>query len=129
MDKDDQVGAVLVAAPPACERCLQVLPGCSVRAPAAAAGQPACSAAAPGATAAAHWRRAAPPCTWPRLTSPPATSPSAPSLAAPLPRHLQGVLLQIFTKPLGDRPTVFFEIIQRLCVLSPPEAPVRTEVV
>ena len=27
----------------------------------------------------------------------------------------QGVLLQIFTKPLGDRPTVFFEIIQRLC--------------
>jgi 4-hydroxyphenylpyruvate dioxygenase len=27
----------------------------------------------------------------------------------------QGVLLQIFTKPLGDRPTVFIEIIQRLC--------------
>lgn len=26
----------------------------------------------------------------------------------------QGVLLQIFTKPLGDRPTVFIEIIQRL---------------
>ncbi len=39
--------------------------------------------------------------------------------------HLQGVLLQIFTKPLGDRPTVFFEIIQRLCVLPPPEEPVR----
>ncbi|KAI3436403.1 hypothetical protein D9Q98_005820 [Chlorella vulgaris] len=30
----------------------------------------------------------------------------------------QGVLLQIFTKPLGDRPTVFFEIIQRLCTLD-----------
>jgi len=26
----------------------------------------------------------------------------------------QGVLLQVFTKPLGDRPTCFFEIIQRL---------------
>ena len=24
----------------------------------------------------------------------------------------QGVLLQIFTKPIGDRPTLFFEIIQ-----------------
>jgi 4-hydroxyphenylpyruvate dioxygenase len=34
----------------------------------------------------------------------------------------QGVLLQIFTKPLGDRPTVFFEIIQRLCALPPPQA-------
>ncbi|KAL4451461.1 hypothetical protein ABPG75_007123 [Micractinium tetrahymenae] len=33
----------------------------------------------------------------------------------------QGVLLQIFTKPLGDRPTVFFEIIQRLCALPLPE--------
>ena len=33
------------------------------------------------------------------------------------------MLLQIFTKPLGDRPTVFFEIIQRLCALPlPPEA-------
>jgi len=30
---------------------------------------------------------------------------------------LQGILLQIFTKPLGDRPTVFFEIIERLCVM------------
>ena len=28
----------------------------------------------------------------------------------------QGVLLQIFTKPLGDRPTVFIEIIERLCL-------------
>lgn len=27
----------------------------------------------------------------------------------------QGVLLQIFTKPLGDRSTIFVEIIQRLC--------------
>eukprot|EP01026_Neomeris_dumetosa_P060640 TRINITY_DN57199_c0_g1_i2.p4 TRINITY_DN57199_c0_g1~~TRINITY_DN57199_c0_g1_i2.p4 ORF type:complete len:114 (-),score=19.53 TRINITY_DN57199_c0_g1_i2:192-533(-) len=26
----------------------------------------------------------------------------------------QGVLLQIFTKPVGDRPTVFLEIIQRI---------------
>lgn len=31
----------------------------------------------------------------------------------------QGILLQIFTKPLGDRPTVFFEIIQRLCPMEP----------
>lgn len=31
----------------------------------------------------------------------------------------QGVLLQIFTKPLGDRPTVFIEIIQRLCEVEP----------
>ena len=30
----------------------------------------------------------------------------------------QGTLLQIFTKPVGDRPTVFLEIIQRVgCVL------------
>jgi 4-hydroxyphenylpyruvate dioxygenase len=27
-------------------------------------------------------------------------------------RDDQGPLLQIFTKPIGDRPTVFFEIIQ-----------------
>ncbi len=27
---------------------------------------------------------------------------------------MQGVLLQIFTKPLSDRPTVFIEIIQRI---------------
>ena len=26
----------------------------------------------------------------------------------------QGVLLQIFTKPIGDRPTAFLEIIQRI---------------
>jgi 4-hydroxyphenylpyruvate dioxygenase len=26
----------------------------------------------------------------------------------------EGVLLQIFTKPIGDRPTFFFEIIQRI---------------
>lgn len=31
----------------------------------------------------------------------------------------QGVLLQIFTKPLGDRPTVFIEIIQRVgCIMT-----------
>ncbi len=27
---------------------------------------------------------------------------------------LQGILLQIFSKPLSDRPTVFVEIIQRI---------------
>lgn len=27
---------------------------------------------------------------------------------------MQGVLLQIFTQPLSDRPTVFLEIIQRI---------------
>ena len=27
---------------------------------------------------------------------------------------LQGILLQIFTKPLSDRPTVFLEVIQRI---------------
>ena len=27
---------------------------------------------------------------------------------------LQGVLMQIFTRPLSDRPTVFVEIIQRI---------------
>ena len=26
----------------------------------------------------------------------------------------QGVLMQIFTRPFGDRPTIFFEIIQRI---------------
>merc|ERR1739842_155561 len=31
----------------------------------------------------------------------------------------EGVLLQIFTKPLGDRPTLFFEIIQRIgCIIE-----------
>lgn len=29
-------------------------------------------------------------------------------------RDDQGLLLQIFTKPIGDRPTVFLEIIQRV---------------
>jgi len=34
----------------------------------------------------------------------------------------QGTLLQIFTKPLGDRPTVFIEIIQRIgCLEKSPE--------
>ena len=28
--------------------------------------------------------------------------------------RVQGVLLQIFTQPLSDRPTVFVEIIQRI---------------
>ncbi|KAK9805108.1 hypothetical protein WJX73_009028 [Symbiochloris irregularis] len=31
----------------------------------------------------------------------------------------QGVLLQIFTQPLGDRPTVFLEIIQRVGCMRP----------
>jgi 4-hydroxyphenylpyruvate dioxygenase len=33
-------------------------------------------------------------------------------------RDDQGVLLQIFTKPVGDRSTFFFEIIQRICTDS-----------
>ncbi|KAI3955582.1 hypothetical protein MKX01_034904 [Papaver californicum] len=34
----------------------------------------------------------------------------------------QGVLLQIFTKPLGDRPTIFLEIIQRVgCMVEDAE--------
>lgn len=37
----------------------------------------------------------------------------------------QGVLLQIFTKPVGDRPTLFLEIIQRIGCMRPVEpAPV-----
>lgn len=37
-------------------------------------------------------------------------------------RDDQGTLLQIFTKPLGDRPTIFIEIIQRLgCEFKDPE--------
>eukprot|EP00004_Rigifila_ramosa_P005276 TRINITY_DN1576_c0_g1_i1.p1 TRINITY_DN1576_c0_g1~~TRINITY_DN1576_c0_g1_i1.p1 ORF type:complete len:433 (+),score=114.15 TRINITY_DN1576_c0_g1_i1:34-1299(+) len=35
----------------------------------------------------------------------------------------QGVLLQIFTKPLGDRNTCFIEIIQRLCTIQKPGEP------
>ena len=34
---------------------------------------------------------------------------------------MQGVLLQIFSKPLSDRPTVFIEIIQRIGCMG--EAP------
>jgi 4-hydroxyphenylpyruvate dioxygenase len=38
-------------------------------------------------------------------------------------RDDQGLLLQIFTKPLGDRPTLFLEIIQRVgCRLGDPPA-------
>jgi len=34
----------------------------------------------------------------------------------------EGVLLQIFTKPLGDRPTLFFEFIQRIgCIIEEEE--------
>jgi 4-hydroxyphenylpyruvate dioxygenase len=39
-------------------------------------------------------------------------------------RDDQGVLLQVFTKPLGDRPTIFIEIIQRIgCDLTPEGKP------
>ena len=39
-------------------------------------------------------------------------------------RDDQGVLLQIFTKPVGDRSTLFLEIIQRVgCMLPDPQAP------
>lgn len=43
-----------------------------------------------------------------------------PSLFVYILRHLkrqmclQGILLQVFTKPVGDRPTLFLEIIQRI---------------
>ena len=33
----------------------------------------------------------------------------------------QGVLIQIFTKPLTDRPTIFIEIIQRIGCEYPKE--------
>jgi len=33
----------------------------------------------------------------------------------------EGVLLQVFTKPIGDRPTLFIEIIQRIGCLYKPE--------
>jgi 4-hydroxyphenylpyruvate dioxygenase len=35
----------------------------------------------------------------------------------------QGMLLQIFTKPLFDRPTIFVEIIQRKCAGETIEIP------
>ena len=36
----------------------------------------------------------------------------------------QGVLIQVFTKPVGDRPTLFLEIIQRIgCMRSVPHSP------
>jgi 4-hydroxyphenylpyruvate dioxygenase len=39
----------------------------------------------------------------------------------------EGVLLQLFTKPIGDRPTFFFEIIQRIgCIVSLEENPELT---
>lgn len=35
----------------------------------------------------------------------------------------EGILLQIFTKPIGDRPTFFIEIIQRIgCLFNPDES-------
>ena len=44
-------------------------------------------------------------------------------LGALVDRDDQGVLLQIFTRPLGDRPTIFIEIIQRIGCLQPAEEP------
>ncbi|GLC38696.1 hypothetical protein PLESTB_000591400 [Pleodorina starrii] len=44
-------------------------------------------------------------------------------------RDDQGVLLQIFTKPLGDRPTVFIEIIQRVGCLREVHEPASGTVV
>lgn len=41
-------------------------------------------------------------------------------------RDDQGILLQIFTRPLGDRPTVFVEIIERVCTV-PLTGPARQE--
>ena len=38
----------------------------------------------------------------------------------------QGVLLQIFTTPLGDRPTVFLEVIQRIGCMREREAAAAT---
>merc|ERR1719478_1820745 len=35
----------------------------------------------------------------------------------------QGVLIQVFTRPVGDRPTLFLEIIQRIgCMRSAPHS-------
>ena len=34
----------------------------------------------------------------------------------------QGVLIQVFTRPVGDRPTLFLEIIQRVGCMVPDEA-------
>ncbi|KHN11980.1 4-hydroxyphenylpyruvate dioxygenase [Glycine soja] len=40
-------------------------------------------------------------------------------------RDDQGTLLQIFTKPVGDRPTIFIEIIQRIgCMVEDEEGKV-----
>jgi 4-hydroxyphenylpyruvate dioxygenase len=41
----------------------------------------------------------------------------------------QGVLLQIFTKPIGDRPTIFLEIIQRIGCEKVKEIEVQGKVV
>ncbi|KAG2483092.1 hypothetical protein HYH03_018030 [Edaphochlamys debaryana] len=41
----------------------------------------------------------------------------------------QGVLLQIFTKPLGDRPTIFIEIIQRVGCMREVREPATNAVV
>jgi 4-hydroxyphenylpyruvate dioxygenase len=40
----------------------------------------------------------------------------------------EGLLLQIFTKPVGDRPTFFFEIIQRIGCLYKPDEDAALEV-
>lgn len=40
----------------------------------------------------------------------------------------EGILLQLFTRPIGDRPTFFVEIIQRIgCRYTPPESELELE--
>lgn len=39
----------------------------------------------------------------------------------------EGILLQIFTKPIGDRPTFFIEIIQRIGCLIEPDSLIENE--
>eukprot|EP00887_Chlorella_sp_A99_P002914 scaffold6.g2914.t1 len=39
-------------------------------------------------------------------------------------RDDQGILIQVFTRPLGDRPTVFVEIIERVCTVPAAAEPV-----
>lgn len=42
----------------------------------------------------------------------------------------EGVLLQVFTKPLGDRPTLFLEIIQRIgCVIEDDDEDVANDAI
>ncbi len=53
---------------------------------------------------------------WHVVTPPPPSRPPQPpqELGLLADKDDDGVLLQVFTKPVGDRPTLFFEIIQRI---------------